>query len=55
MLKMQLLGHSAIRDDIKRFLRESVALEITDVTIEDNNVQLDEDVLRGLEIGRAHV
>jgi V/A-type H+-transporting ATPase subunit I len=49
MLKMQLLGHSAIRDDIKRFLRESGVLEITDVTIEDNNVQLDEDVLRGLE------
>ncbi|MBU8920591.1 MAG: hypothetical protein KOO63_01910 [Bacteroidales bacterium] len=49
MLKMQLLGHSAIRDDIKRFLRESGVIEVTDVTIEDNTIQLDEDALRGLE------
>ncbi len=34
MLKMQLLGHSAIRDEVKRYLRESGVLEITEVSFD---------------------
>ena len=34
MLKMQLLGHSAIRDAVKSYLRESGVLEITEVSFD---------------------
>jgi len=34
MLKMQLLGHSAIRGEVKRYLRESGVLEITEVSFD---------------------
>ena len=35
MLKIQLLGHSSVEGEVKRYLRELGAVEVTDVSIEE--------------------
>ena len=35
MLKLQILGHLAIKEDLKRFLREAGVLEVTDVFVDE--------------------
>ncbi len=49
MLKMQLLGHSAIKDDLIKFLRESGVLEVTDVSIDAGDTGNGGDASRELE------
>ncbi len=49
MLKVQLLGHDSVRDEVKRYLRELGALEVTDVAVERSEFTLDEEALREYE------
>ena len=49
MLKVQLLGHSAIKDDVKFYLREAGVVEITDVSLEAESLQEDGELSRDLE------
>ncbi len=46
MLKMQLLGHSSVKDEIKRFLRETGVVEVTDVSVTEPVNRCDERYLR---------
>jgi V/A-type H+-transporting ATPase subunit I len=49
MLKVQLLGHDSVRDEVKRYLRGLGVLEITDVALERTESPLDEESLREYE------
>ncbi len=49
MLKIQLLGHNSIREELKRFLREAGAIEVTDVSIEHERNQSGEATVRELD------
>ncbi len=49
MLKMQLLGHASVKEDIKRYLLEEGAVEITDVSIENGDTEFDEMGIREME------
>lgn len=49
MLKVQLLGHDSVRDELKRYLRERGMLEVTDVTVEDAEETFDEESVRSAE------
>lgn len=49
MLKMQLLGHSSVKDEIKRFLREAGVVEVTDVSVTEPVNRYDEKFLRETE------
>jgi len=42
MLKLQILGHLSIKEEMKRFLREAGALEVTDVFVDDFEGRFDE-------------
>ncbi len=49
MLKMQLLGHHSIREDVKLYLREAGVIEITDVSLEQVTANFDEAEVREAE------
>ena len=49
MLKIQLLGHSSVGDEVKRYLRELGAVEVTDVSVEDADSIFDEEQVREAE------
>jgi V/A-type H+-transporting ATPase subunit I len=49
MLKIQILGHSAIAEEVKGFLRELGAVEVTDVSLDEADSLFDEERLRGAE------
>ncbi len=49
MLKIQLLGHSSVGEEVKRYLRELGAVEVTEVSIEDADSVFDEDRIREVE------
>ena len=49
MLKMQLLGHSSVVEEVKRLLREFGAVEVTDVSIDDAEPLFDEEKVREAE------
>jgi V/A-type H+-transporting ATPase subunit I len=46
MLKMQLLAHASIREQLKRFLYERGVLEVTDVSLEETESAFSEDDVR---------
>ena len=49
MLKMQLLGHHSIREDVKLYLREAGVIEITDISLEQVTASFDEAEVREAE------
>jgi V/A-type H+-transporting ATPase subunit I len=49
MLKMQLLGHSSIKDDLKRYLRVHGVVEITTTDLEPSAAEPPRDLETGLE------
>ncbi len=49
MLKIQLLGHSSVGEEVKRYLRELGAVEVTDVSVEDADSIFDEEQVREAE------
>jgi V/A-type H+-transporting ATPase subunit I len=49
MLKVQLLGHDSVRDEVKEYLRGLGVLEVTDVALERTEFPLDEESLREYE------
>jgi V/A-type H+-transporting ATPase subunit I len=49
MLKMQLLGHSSVKDEIKWFLREAGVVEVTDVSVTERMNRYDEKPQRETE------
>ncbi|HSG28282.1 MAG TPA: hypothetical protein VLA34_07360, partial [Candidatus Krumholzibacterium sp.] len=49
MLKVQLLGHSAIKDDLKRALREAGVIEITETSLEIQDAGVQQRDVRDLE------
>ena len=55
MLKVQLLGHDSVRDEVKRYLRRLGVLEITDVAVERSEFPLDEESLREYELGLERI
>lgn len=46
MLKVQLLGYSSVKDDVKRFLREAGVLEVTDVSVDDRESRYESEPAR---------
>lgn len=48
MLKMQLLGHASVKEDVKRYLRERGAVEVTDFSIE-KGTDFDDEGVREIE------
>jgi V/A-type H+-transporting ATPase subunit I len=46
MLKVQMLGHEGIGDEVKRYLRERGVLEVTDVTLEEAESDFDEEYVQ---------
>ena len=55
MLKVQLLGHDAVRDGVKRFLRGLGLVEVTDVDLERPESLFDEESVREYEYRREQV
>ena len=49
MLKIQLLGHSSVGEEIKRYLRELGAMEVTGVSIDNADSLFDEERVREAE------
>jgi V/A-type H+-transporting ATPase subunit I len=49
MLKMQLLGHSCVKDAIKAYLRETGVMEVADVTVARPGGAFDEEGTREME------
>ncbi len=49
MLKIQLLGHSSVGEEVKRYLRELGAVEVTDVSIEETDSLFDGERVREAE------
>ncbi len=43
MLKMQLLGHLSVKEELKKYLREAGVVEVTDVSIEQKEIKFDEE------------
>ncbi|UCF06306.1 MAG: V-type ATP synthase subunit I [bacterium] len=48
MLKVQILGHSSIKGDLKSFLRESGSIEVTEVSVQEWESAFDEETVREL-------
>ncbi|HUV35599.1 MAG TPA: hypothetical protein VMX58_01520 [Patescibacteria group bacterium] len=46
MLKMQLLGHSSVTDEVKRFLREEGVVEVTDASVADRESRYESEPAR---------
>jgi V/A-type H+-transporting ATPase subunit I len=55
MLKVQLLGHDSVRNEIKRFLRGRGVVEVTDVALERSEYLFDEESVREYEYRREQV
>ncbi len=49
MLKVQILGHTALKDEIKSYLRETGVVEITDVSFEDGDSSPRQEDLREIQ------
>lgn len=50
MLKVQILGHSSVKERVKRFLREAGTVEVTEVSMPQHVAEFDEAALRELEL-----
>jgi V/A-type H+-transporting ATPase subunit I len=48
MLKVQILGHDSIKDDLKSFMRESGSIEVTEVSVKGHESAFDDDEVREL-------
>ena len=55
MLKVQLLGHDSVRNEVKRFLRDLGVVEVTDVALEEPESRFDEESVREYEYRREQV
>lgn len=49
MLKMQLLGHASIKEEIKLFLREAGVIHVTDVSLDEKRNEFEEEKVRETE------
>jgi V/A-type H+-transporting ATPase subunit I len=49
MLKIQLLGHNSVKEEVKRFIRELGVVEVTDVSTGDSELPFDEERIRDWE------
>jgi len=55
MLKVQLLGHDSVRDEVKGYLRGLGMVEVTDVTLDRHDSAFDEESVREYEYRRELV
>ncbi len=49
MMKVQILGHSAVGEEVKSYLKEAGVVEITDVSIEEETPPAEKEDLRDIE------
>lgn len=49
MLKMQLLGHTSVKEEVKLFLKEAGVVHVTDVSLEEKRSDFEEDTVRAVE------